>query len=224
MYKYLLIDCDDTILDFGKSERVSIALIMDKYGVKPTSEIVEEYVALNEGYWRKFEKGLISKELLLELRFKEFFQKYGIDVDGKKINQEYLDTLTYNVFVIDGIEDVLKYLKDNGYKLYIITNGVKKTQVSRWNKTNLMQYFDGAFISEDIGYFKPQKEYFDYVIKEIADNDLTNYLVIGDSISSDIMGGINYKIDVAWFNPKNKLSDVKVNYEFNSLDDYYKYL
>lgn len=224
MYKYLLIDCDDTILDFGKSERVSIALIMDKYDVKPTNEIVEEYVKLNEGYWQKFEKGLISKELLLELRFKEFFQKHGISVDGKKINKEYLDTLTYNVFIIDGIEDVLKYLKDKGYKLYIITNGVKKTQVSRWNKTNLMQYFDGAFISEDIGYFKPQKQYFDYVIKEIGDNDLRNYLVIGDSISSDIMGGINYSLDVAWFNPKNKHSDVKVNYEFNSLEDYYKYL
>ena len=224
MYKYLLIDCDDTILDFGKSERVAIAIIMNKYGVAPTSDTIEEYVKLNEGYWQKFEKGEITKERLLELRFIEFFQKHGINVNGKRINREYLDTLTYNVFIIDGIEDVLKYLKDKGYKLYIITNGVKKTQVARWNQTNLMQYFDGAFISEDIGYFKPQKEYFEYVVNSIGDYDLSKYLVIGDSISSDIMGGINYNIDVAWFNPKRKKSKIKVDYQFNNLNDYYKFL
>ncbi|MBO7085994.1 MAG: YjjG family noncanonical pyrimidine nucleotidase [Bacilli bacterium] len=224
MYKYLLIDCDDTILDFGKSERASIAQVMEKYGVSPTVKAVEKYVKLNEKFWRLFEKGKITKERLLELRFIKFFKKYKIDVDGKAINKEYLETLTHNVFVINGIEDVLKYLKDKGYKLYIITNGVKSTQIARWNQTDLLKYFDGAFISEEIGYFKPQKEYFEYVVSNIGDSDLSNYLVIGDSISSDITGGINYNIDVAWFNPKKKKSKIKVDYEFHSLDDYYKYL
>lgn len=224
MYKYLLIDCDDTILDFGKSERASIAQVMEKYGVSPTAKAVEKYVKLNEKFWRLFEKGKITKERILELRFVKFFKKYKIDVDGKAINKEYLETLTHNVFVIDGIEDVLIYLRDKGYKLYIITNGVKSTQIARWNQTDLLKYFDGAFISEEIGYFKPQKEYFEYVVKNIGDSDLSNYLVIGDSISSDITGGINYNIDVAWFNPKKKKSKIKVDYEFHSLDDYYKYL
>jgi len=224
VYKYLLIDCDDTILDFGKSERASIAQVMEKYGVSPTAKAVEKYVKLNEKFWRLFEKGKITKERILELRFVKFFKKYKIDVDGKAINKEYLETLTHNVFVIDGIEDVLIYLRDKGYKLYIITNGVKSTQIARWNQTDLLKYFDGAFISEEIGYFKPQKEYFEYVVKNIGDSDLSNYLVIGDSISSDITGGINYNIDVAWFNPKKKKSKIKVDYEFHSLDDYYKYL
>ena len=224
MYKYLLIDCDDTILDFGKSERASIAQVMEKYGVSPTAKAVEKYVKLNEKFWRLFEKGKITKERILELRFVKFFKKYKIDVDGKAINKEYLETLTHNVYVIDGIENVLIYLRDKGYKLYIITNGVKSTQIARWNQTDLLKYFDGAFISEEIGYFKPQKEYFEYVVSNIGDKDLSNYLVIGDSISSDITGGINYNIDVAWFNPKKKKSKIKVDYEFHSLDDYYKYL
>ena len=224
VYKYLLIDCDDTVLDFGKSERVSISKVMEKYGVRPTSQAVEKYVKLNEKFWRMFEKGKISKEELLKKRFVKFFKKYHIDVDGDIINKEYLDTLTYNVFVIDGVEKILTYLKDKGYKLYFITNGVKKTQEARWNRTDVLKYFDGAFISEDIGYHKPQKEYFEYVVKSIGDNDLNNYLVIGDNIQSDIIGGLNYGMDVAWFNPKRKRSKIKVNYEFNNLDDYYKYL
>lgn len=224
MYKYLLIDCDDTILDFGKSERASIAQVMKKYGVIPTNHAVEKYVRMNEKFWRMFEKGKITKEKLLELRFIKFFKKYHLDVDGSIINKEYLETLTENVFIIDGIEDVLNYLKDKGYKLYIITNGVKRTQEKRWSKTNLLKYFDGSFISEDIGFYKPQKEYFDFVVSSIGDNNLKNYLVIGDNITSDIMGGINYNIDVAWFNSKKRKTNIKVNYEFNSLNDYYKYL
>lgn len=224
MYKYLLIDCDDTIMDFGKSERASIAIIMEKYGAKVTKRRIEKYVKINERFWHLFEKGKISKERLLKLRFIKFFKRYKIDVDGAKVNEEYLDTLTNNVYIVDGIEEVLNYLKEKGYKLYIITNGVKKTQIKRWEQTPLLKYFDGSFISEDIGYHKPQKEYFDYVARSIDDNDLSNYLVIGDGLFTDILGGINAKMDVAWYNPKGKKTKFKINYEFKDLNDYYKYL
>lgn len=224
VYKYLLIDCDDTVLDFGKSERLSIALVMKKYGVEPTYKAIEEYVRINERFWHLFEKGKISKDRLLELRFIKFFKKYHLDVNGAILNKEYLETLSDNPFLIDGILDVLTYLRNKGYKLYFITNGVKATQEKRWEKVGILKYFDGAFISEDIGYHKPQKEYFDYVTGQIGDNDLANYLVIGDNLASDIMGGINYHIDTAWFNPSKKKTKVKTKYEFNSLDDYYKYL
>ena len=224
MYKYLLIDCDDTVLDFGKSERIAIAIVMEKYGVKPTDKAIEKYVKLNENLWHLYEKEKISKDKLLEIRFVKFFKKYHIDVDGKVLNKEYLDTLSNHPFVLDGITDVLTYLRNKGYKLYFITNGVKTTQERRWEITGILDYLDGAFISEDIGYHKPQKEYFDYVIGQIGDNDLAKYLVIGDNLSSDIMGGINYHLDVAWYNPHHKKTKIKINYEFNSLEDYYKYL
>ena len=223
MYKYLLIDCDDTVLDFQSSERCSIAIVMKNHGIDPTVELIEEYVKINEAFWHQYEKGEISRERLLELRFIQFFQKYNIAVDGAKVNQEYLETLSNNVYVINGIYDVLAYFKHKGYKLYMITNGVKKTQEKRWHQTDVYKYFDGFYISEDIGYHKPQKEYFDYVINDIGDFTLNNYLVIGNSIASDIKGAINYGLDVIWYNPRRIKSDVKVR-EINDISEYYKLL
>lgn len=222
-YKYLLFDCDDTVLDFKMAEVWSIEELLKMYNITPTSDLVSKYVSINEKYWQIYEKGELTKEEILVKRFEEFFAPLGVFTDFERVNVEYLTLLTKRVFVIDGIIDLLKDLKRK-YRLFIITNGVKWTQEERFRISPVKEFFEEIFISEVIGFQKPKAEYFDYVMKKIGDKDPSHYLVIGDSISSDILGGINAGMDTLWFNRKNKISDVKPTYEIHSVDEYYNIL
>lgn len=218
-YKYILFDCDDTVLDFLASEKKALVSLFNEYGIKPTKKAIDDYIEINERYWKLYEAKVMSRDEILIKRFEEFFSKFNLSSDYKEVNEKYLTLLTKNVEVVDGISEVLDKLKDK-YELYIITNGVKWTQEERLRQTEVRKYFKDFFISEAIGYQKPDKEFFKFVIEKIGDSDLSHYLVVGDSISSDILGGINAGIDTLWFNLKGIESSVKPTYEIKEVGEY----
>lgn len=216
-YSTLLFDLDETLMDFKKAEDNAISLLLDKYGVSPTRENKTLYSKINKSKWNSLEKGEITRSRLFVSRFEEFFDVLGIVADAVKANDEYLSFMAQGRFVFDGAEDVCRELSKD-YKMYIITNGSKKAQDGRLKDLPLTDYFDGIFISEEIGFDKPYAEYFDYVFAHIDEKDKSKCLVIGDSLTSDIAGAVNYGIDSCWLN-RGEYRQSPATYQIRGLDE-----
>lgn len=224
-YNTLLFDLDDTILNFTKGEQIALNLLLKEMNVENAQDVINEYVTLNKSLWKEIEKGNLSRDFVLNNRFSMLFEKYSKQVDGEKVEKRYRHYLDLQHELIDGAEEILKDLCKN-CKIYIITNGVSNTQLKRIRDSKLEKVFTDIFVSEDIGYQKPAKEYFDTVIKKIPDFNLRNTLIIGDSLTADILGGIQNNIDTCWFNlyKTENLTNIKPTYEIFKLRELYEIL
>lgn len=216
-YTSLFLDLDNTLLDFNKAEAVAICKVLKKHSLPHDETAIKTYSKINLGFWKRFEKGEIPKDAIFEGRFKAFLEEYKAEGDTAAISKEYCEFLSEGYYTVDGAFDILDYLKLKNYKLYATTNGFSFTQHRRIKESGLAPYFDGVFISEDTGHQKPEKEYFDYVISKIPEKDKSKILIVGDSLSSDILGGINIGIDTCWYNPSNTETEHHANYEINDL-------
>lgn len=218
-YQYLLFDVDDTLLDFKENERVSIQRLFEHIEYPLTDEIFKRYQQINHGLWKQFELGQITKEDVLHTRFTRLFQELGHVVDGVELEQFYQAQLGQGAFLIPGAKEIIMKLKDS-YQLYIVTNGVSKTQYSRLEKSELLPLFLEVFVSEDAGDQKPSIQFFEYVFERIPGIELDKTLIIGDSLSSDIQGGINAGIDTCWYNPNNLDNAGKhISYTIKSIEE-----
>lgn len=229
MYKYILLDIDDTLLDFGKAEHQSIIGTFQQFGIDPTDENIERYSAINLSYWKRFERKEITKDLLWSGRFMQLGDEIGRPISEEeaiRINAHYLFLLGNAAFPIDGSEEFLRTLISRGYHLYAITNGNAKVQHTRLDALSYKQYFEQLFISEEVGFSKPDKEYFIHVMDEIGCHSSSKYLVIGDSLTSDIAGGNGVQIDTCWYNFRRKENStgIQPTYTVDSYTDILKLL
>ncbi len=220
MYKYLLWDIDGTILDFLASEAYAIRFLFEKYNLgECNDERLKMYSDINVKYWRKLERGELTKPEILVMRFREFFEIIGVDVSlAENFNKEYQVTLGDHIEFIDNAEEVLLSQKGK-YTLAAVTNGTKVAQEKKLRLSGLDKVFDAIFISENVGFEKPKKEYFDYVFQKLGITDKKEVLIIGDSLTSDMLGGYLAGIDTCWYNPSGKKNtmDISITYEIDNL-------
>lgn len=219
-YTTLLMDADGTLLDFDEAERRGVTVVMKTFGVEPTPEHIEIYHKLNQSCWQEFERGDITREQIFEKRYPLFFSRFGVKVEAREAESIYRQQLNSCAALIDGALDICSYLKSR-YNLYIITNGISSTQYRRLKDSTLDQYFQEIFVSEDAGSQKPQKGFFDYCLPKIPEKERSRMLVIGDSLTSDIQGGINMGIDTCWVNLTQAAPNVKIQptYEVHRLTE-----
>ena len=202
-FDVILLDVDGTLLDFGMSERQGMRVVLEQYGFEPTEERLLLYHEINEGFWSAFERGEVTKDNLVRQRFETFFDRLGRAVDGHEAEELYRRQLDASAFLIDGALELCAYLKDR-YELYVVTNGTSSTQYKRLAASGLDSFMKDIFVSEDAGSQKPQKEFFEYCFAHIKEAGPEEMMVIGDSLTSDIQGGVNAGIDTCWFNPQGK--------------------
>ena len=219
-YKTLLFDIDDTLLDFGASEQAALNRLFEEQGFPLTFEVEKQYRAINQGLWKAFEEGKINRDEVINTRFSRLFHEYGKVVDGALLGGSYSSFLAEGHELVEGALELITSLKSK-FDLYIVTNGVSKTQDKRLRASGLHPLFKDIFVSEDTGYQKPMKEFFDYVFDRIPDVDPTQTLIIGDSLSADIRGGYLAGIDTCWFNPKMKTNETGIvpTYEIQKLEE-----
>lgn len=210
-YKTLLFDSDDTLLDFKKAEENALSAAMKQCGLTFTAELCKTYSEANKVYWKAFEKGEIEKKEIYVGRFELFLKNAGIIYSAKKLAECYEELLKKQYDLIEGAELTCTELQDK-YDMYIVSNGNIKVQLPRLDGSGLRKYFKDVFVSEKVGYQKPQKEFFDYVFSSIGILNKSDVLIIGDSISSDICGGINAGIDTCLFLREPNLSGVSPTY------------
>lgn len=216
-YQTLLFDVDDTLLDFKAAESYALQELFKEHDVALTDDIKQFYQKMNQQLWASFEKGEIKREELLHTRFSTLFQKLGLTLNGIHLDNLYRQYLEQSAVLIDGAEQLLQKLV-NYYDLYVVTNGVARTQIIRLNNSGLTTYFKDIFISEEIGYQKPKKEFFHRVFEKIPQITVDKTLIIGDSLTSDIQGGINAGIDTCWFNPNGYINGTHhTTYEIHQL-------
>ncbi len=218
-YKVLFLDLDNTLLDFAKAESSAIKKVLTAFSLPNDDVAVKTYSAINDSYWKRFEKGEIPKSAIFEGRFHTFLDLYNLKSDIPAISKAYFEALSETYFVVDGAVEILKYLKQKGYYLCATTNGVALTQYNRIKHSGLEPFFDSVFVSETIGFQKPQAEYFQYVISHIEYCEKADILIVGDSQSSDILGGINSGIDTCWYNPNHQTPTYNSKFEIHSLLD-----
>ena len=208
-YKKLFFDFDDTLIDFKAAEKVALPTVFKEYQVDFTEEVEAYYKTLNRQLWIALEQGQITREQLLERRFSETMQHFGQHINGREMDTRYRALLVETIVLIEGAEQVLNELSKK-YEIYIVTNGMLKTQHDRLKASNLTPFITRIFVSEETGYQKPQIEFFNYVIANVKNFEQSTSLIIGDSFSADIIGGFNAGIDTCWFNPHNQTIEAPV--------------
>jgi 2-haloacid dehalogenase len=215
----VLLDLDDTILDFHKAEAIAISKTFTKLGIEPTEELIAHYSTINAAQWKRLEKGEINREQVQVGRFEILFGELDIERSSHEAKSIYENFLSQGHYFIPGAEQLLEELQGD-YRLFICSNGNAVVQEGRLNSSGIKPYFEDIFISEDIGFDKPSTEYFRRCFEKIHDFDRARAIIIGDSLSSDIQGGINAGIKTCWFNPKGKAGSETVipDFEIRKLD------
>lgn len=215
MYKVVLLDADGTLFDFNKAERYALSTALKTFSYKGDLDKISKcYKRININLWLELEKGNITKDKLKYERFQKLFEEYNLDYDVKTFSEEYLNRLGESNFLIDGAEDICRYLRNKQYKLIILTNGIKKVQDSRLEKSLIKEYIDNMVVSEEVGVNKPDPLMFEYTLKDMEKYDRNSIIMIGDSLTADIQGGINYKIDTCWLNLHNTKNDSNIQPSF----------
>lgn len=222
-YSTLLFDSDDTLLDFKAAEAAALEKAMLKNALPFSEELLALYSAANVSFWKAYEKGEIKKSEIYVGRFRLFLENAKINFDPKKLSSDYEALLKNECQMIEGAEEICKKLKPH-YKMYIVSNGNIYVQLSRLSKSGLDRFFDGVFVSERVGFSKPQKEFFEHVFEEIGVTDLSRVLIIGDSVSSDIKGGKNAGIDTCLFSASGEIKGADPTYTVHNHNELEKLL
>lgn len=220
MIRNVLFDLDDTLFDFHKAEKIALTKTLVHFGIDPTEETLALYSTINAAHWKRLELGEISREEVKVGRYRELFKTIGVECDPVKATAYYESMLAIGHYFMPGAPELLEELYGK-YRLYIVSNGTAKVQEGRIGSSGIAKYMDGIFISQVLGANKPDKQFFDICFAEIPDFSLSETVIIGDSLSSDIKGGTNAGITTVWFNPKGieNDNDIKPDYTIKELSE-----
>lgn len=217
MMEFLLLDLDDTILDFKKAERIAIGKTIGQFGLEPTEEVLSRYHVINKWHWEQLEKGTLTREEVLVNRFGVLFREFGLEIDATACARAYEQNLSQGHWFLPGAEETVEALSKQ-YRLFLVSNGTASVQKGRMTSANLYRFFETVFVSQEIGHTKPSKAYFDACFARIPGFDPQKAIIVGDSLSSDIQGGINAGIRTVWVNPGHKpCGDIRPDFEIEYL-------
>ena len=217
MIEFLFLDLDDTILDFKKAEYIAIGKTIADFGVEPTEAVRARYHVINKWHWEQLELGNMTRAEVLEGRFRMLFSELGVDVDATLVARTYEKNLSIGHYFLPGAEEAVDALSKK-YRLFLASNGTASVQKGRMTSANLYRFFEKVFVSQEIGHNKPSRDYFDACFAQIPGFDPAKAIMVGDSLSSDIKGGINAGIRTVWVNPDHKpCGDIRPDYEIEAL-------
>jgi 2-haloacid dehalogenase len=203
-YTYLLFDVDNTLLDFDRSEHDAMADALREHGLPADDDIIAKYALINDEHWKMLEKGEMDRATLVWHRFKVLGEVCGLSLmNPVAFAKSYVKHLTHKSFLMDDALEVCRALAEH-YTLVAITNGNAGVQHGRFDPSPLFPLFKDAFISEDIGYNKPAQQFYDAVSAALPDLRAEQALVIGDSLTSDIAGGVRWGCDTCWLCPNEQ--------------------
>ncbi len=216
----LLLDLDDTLLDFHKGEAIAVKKALAQMGLPSTDEIAQRYSEINDAQWKRLEKGEITREEVLVGRFRLLFDEMGADASAADMKRIYEGLLSKEGHLFDGAEELLKTLQAD-YDLCIISNGTAVVQDARIAATGIARYFREIFISQRVGVNKPSPLFFDRCLEAMPDLRREDCLIIGDSLSSDIQGGMLSGIRTCWLNRSKMQASggITPDYEISALEE-----
>lgn len=225
MIKAVLIDIDNTLLDFDKCAKASIKYACNVHGIVYEERIFDAFSVINDNFWKMIERGELTKPELHRIRWSTIFKHVGIDSDGPSFENTFRYAVTQSAETVDGAEDLLEYLSKK-YTVCVASNAAHSQQAQRLEKAGLSKYIDKFFVSWDIGFDKPDKRFYQACLDGLDGIDKSQVIMIGDSLTADIQGGINIGIKTCWFNKFNTTTpkDVSFDYTVSRLEEIKKIL
>lgn len=218
-YDVLLFDLDDTLFDFGMTEKNALQQLFMEYGFpNGVDDYLPSYKAISKVLWDDLEHGRTTLAELKVERFKRLFLEHTLDIDSAVFGHKYIENLGKEVHMIEGVEEL--FAKLSGCRFAVLTNGFTIAQHARIGGSSLKDLFEVIVTSEEAGFQKPQMEIFEHTLDKLQVTDKSRVLMIGDSLSSDIQGGNNFGIDTCWFNPhvKKNITAIQPTYEIQTWD------
>lgn len=203
MIKAVFIDIDNTLLDFGVCVENAMRFGFAERGVEFKDDMLDTFYEINNSLWQKIEKGTLTFERLLEIRWKIVFEELKIDLDGPEFEKYFRECLKESAVPMNGALELLKYLSAK-YRLFAASNGPYEQQVTRLEKAGMKDFFEDIFTSGKIGFEKPNKKFFEYCFENIHDIFPDESVMLGDSLSSDMIGGHDFKMKTLWLNIKGE--------------------
>ena len=221
-YQTLLFDADNTLWDFDLSEKFSVFKILSEENIEFDPDMMDIWHAVNKLCWHQLEEGLMTAEDLRWVRWERFFMQLNKTGNYTDIGERYSVHLGSTDFMIPGAKILLDKLSQQR-TLVMVTNGLREVQRKRIQNTDIEQFFEAIIISDEVGISKPHKGFFDHAFEKIGHPEKETTLMIGDSLSSDILGGNNYGLDTCWYNPAKKVanSGVVAKFEIKTLEDFW---
>lgn len=216
MIKAILLDVDNTLIDFNKSAEWSIRKCFEEYGLEFTDDVLPVFHRINDELWHRIEQGTITKPQLHKIRWQTIFDALGIKENGEEFEKKFVEYVPQAGIPVEGAKDLLEYLASK-YIICFASNSSKSQQNIKLKKAHMMKYAEHLFISDDIGFAKPAKEFFEACMEKLKGISKEEVILIGDSLTADIAGGINFGIKTIWFNfkqeevPENLRADYIVN-------------
>lgn len=220
--KVILMDIDDTLMDFEQCSYKAIQSALLLCGWIMSDDFFYKFTQLNNQLWRDYAEGKIEKKILMNIRWEILFKEEKININPVGFDDIFQSQLKQQYVLIDGAKELMEYLSSK-YNVFVASNGIATGQEYRLKQSGLYDYFQSMFVSDEIGYPKPQKEFFDYCIDHLS-CQRDEIMIIGDSLEADIVGGINAGIKTCWVNLKNKKTDLKIDYEVHSLKEIREFL
>ena len=222
-YYCILFDADNTLLNFDAAESKALAETLVNYGIEPDAETVQTYRTINEELWRQLEKGQLRREKLMSERFTRFLKAIDAAGDGAEMNRYYLEQLSLHPDLASPeVLDVLRELSEVA-TLAVVTNGFQKVQSRRLAESGVENFLEDVFVSEKMDAEKPNRKIFDAALRALGVENREHVLMVGDSLTGDVQGGINAGLDTCWFNPHHQENPGKIlpTYEISSLEELY---
>ena len=216
--EFLFLDLDDTILDFHKAERLAISRTFRSFGLEPTDQVLERYHVINRQHWERLERGELTRDQVLTGRFQMLFEELGIPAQPQAIAKGYEHNLGLGHYFLPGAKEALDTLRGR-YRLFLASNGTASVQHSRLTSAGLYPYFEEVFVSQALGANKPSRAFFDACAARIPGYDPRKALMVGDSLTSDILGGINAGMKTCWVCPRGAQGrpDIVPDYRIEAL-------
>ena len=197
--KHVLLDLDDTLFDFHYSESLSLARTLKTIGIAPTEENIDLYSAINRRCWEALERGEMTREAVLSERFRIFFDTLGVKADPLRAKETYESLLSECHHMVEGAMELILALKGR-YTLSIASNGTARVQDKRLAASGIVPHFDHIFISERMGADKPSEAFFEGCLDALGNPPKSEVIIVGDSLSSDISGGVRFGIHTCFYN------------------------
>lgn len=215
-YQWLLFDADNTLFDYDKAEATALANSFHQFGLDFDQTTGAQYRTINAQIWHDYELGHITQQALRAERFRRLFTAVNLPVDAEAFSRQYLINLAQAGHLLDGAETLLRQLAQT-HHIAIITNGIADVQRPRLAVSPIHDLVEALVISEEVGVAKPDPAIFDVAFARMGQPAKAEVLMIGDSLSSDMQGGITYGIDTCWYNPAGKPGSLPVTYEIRAL-------
>lgn len=220
-YKCVFFDLDHTLWDYETNSEEALRELVDRYELNIASfeEFYATFVEINTAIWNDYDRGLIGKEVIRHERFNRIFQKVGINNYqlSLEFSESYINESPRKPNLVAHAKDVLDYLLPR-YPLYIITNGFDEIQATKLASSGITNYFKGVVTSARAGCKKPEKEIFEFALRENG-FVCSDSIMIGDNLLTDIAGARNASVDTVYYNPYGLPHKENVTYEITSLKE-----